>query len=147
MNTKTCTKCKEKKLLTEMVKNKSSKEGYFPYCKTCMKANSIKFRQDNPLQQLLSGAKSSAKKRNIIFELTLEDIVIPERCKYLGIPLEFNVGKGLLPQTPSIDRVDTNKGYTRDNIQIISHKANALKSDLPLENLIHFAKQIISLHT
>ena len=146
METKKCLDCQLEKPLDEMVKSKAYKSGILCYCKSCMKIKSKKFRNDNPLQQMLSGTKSSAKKRGLVFELTIEDIVIPETCKYLGIELEFNVGKGLLPQTPSIDRIDTNKGYTKDNIQIISHKANALKSDLGIETLIYFATQILKLH-
>jgi len=146
MKSKKCAKCQIDKSFDEMIKSKSNKNGMGSYCKECMKSKSIEFRIDNPIQQMLSNTKSSAKKRNIKFDLTLEDLIIPTHCKYLGIELEFNVGNGLQPQTPSIDRINTNKGYTKDNIQIISHKANSLKNDLDIETLIHFANQILLIH-
>jgi hypothetical protein len=37
--------------------------------------------------------------------------------------------------SPSIDRVDSSKGYTKDNIQVISHRANNLKNNATLEEL------------
>lgn len=146
IETKKCSSCQFDKSFDEMIKSKVNKNGIGSYCKDCMKIKSINFREKNPIQQMLSNCKSSAKRRNIVFDLQLEDLVIPTYCKYLGIQLEFNVGNGLLPQTPSIDRIDTNKGYTKDNIQIISHKANALKSDLNIDTLIYFANQILLIH-
>lgn len=144
---KLCVKCGEEKMLTEMTKNKNSKDGYSCYCKECIKKKSLEFRVNNPLQQMLSNTKSSAKKRGIDFTLELDDIVIPQYCPYLNIRLEFNAGNGLLPNAPSIDRINTESGYHKENVRIISHKANTLKSDLTIENLVNFAKQILSLHS
>jgi len=46
---------------------------------------------------------------------------------------------------PSLDRIDSRKGYTKDNIQVISNKANILKNDATLSELKMFAKWIQSL--
>lgn len=81
--------------------------------------------------------KASAKKRNIPFELELTNIwnlPIPLRCPILGIPLKFNRGK---PQddSVSVDRIDNEKGYVKDNICIISYRANVLKRNASKEEL------------
>ena len=144
---KKCLRCEKNKPLKEIAKNKNRKDGYSCYCKECIKIKSLEFRVNNPLQQMLSNTKSSAKKRGIEFTLTIDDIVIPEICPYLKIKLEFNAGNGLSPNTPSIDRINTDGGYHKDNIRIISHKANSLKSDLTIDNLILFANQILILHS
>lgn len=54
---------------------------------------------------------------------------------YFGITLQFN-SVGFRDNSPSIDRIDSTKGYTRDNIQIISWKANSIKRNASLEELI-----------
>lgn len=81
--------------------------------------------------------KASAKKRNIPFDLTimdLWDIPIPLRCPILQIPLKFNKGK-LEDNSVSFDRKDNLLGYTKDNIEVISYRANILKRDANTEEL------------
>lgn len=34
---------------------------------------------------------------------------------------------------PSLDRIDSDKGYTRDNTRVISNRANTLKNNMTLE--------------
>ena len=76
--------------------------------------------------------KQSAKKRGISFELTVADIYyidIPITCPILGMPLKWHRG---IPQddSASYDRIDSTKGYSVDNLQIISFRANRSKSNL-----------------
>ena len=47
--------------------------------------------------------------------------------------------------TYSIDRIDSSKGYTKDNIQIISLIANQMKWDSTKEERLKFAKYYLSL--
>lgn len=56
------------------------------------------------------------------------DLSFPVTCPVLGIPLKFNRGK---PEDDSysIDRINSSIGYTIDNIEVISYRANRLKSD------------------
>lgn len=81
--------------------------------------------------------KASAKSRDIPFDLKptdIDDIGIPITCPVLGITLAFNRGKPL-PNSISFDRIDSSKGYTRDNLVIISHRANSLKSNATLDEM------------
>jgi len=89
------------------------------------------------LSGLLSQLKSSASKRGIAFDLSVSDlneISFPITCPVLGIPLRFNRGK-VKDDSYSVDRMDSSKGYTVDNIVIVSYRANKLKSDATLEEL------------
>lgn len=92
-----------------------------------------RWRIKYPERYLLQCAKGSAKKTGREFSLVEEDIKIPSHCPVLGIPLEVKAGLGLRDNIPSIDRIDSSKGYTKDNIQIISWRANNLKSNGTLE--------------
>lgn len=89
------------------------------------------------IKQLLNQLKASAKKRGIDFDLTtadIDDIGIPITCPVLGIPLKFNRGSPL-DDSISFDRIDSSKGYTRDNLVIVSYRANKLKSNATLEEM------------
>lgn len=97
------------------------------------------YRKLNPEKYLLSAAKERSKKYKRYFDLTEEDIVIPKECPILGIPLMKNEGN-LQDSSPSIDRIDNTLGYTRDNIVVVSMKANRLKSDATVEELMKVAE-------
>lgn len=79
-------------------------------------------------------AKHRAKVKGMDFNLKVEDITIPDVCPLLGIPL-FTSKKHAKDNSPSLDRIDNNKGYTRGNILVISFKANRIKSTSSLEDL------------
>lgn len=85
-------------------------------------------RKKNIEAYLCSVAKQSAKKRGLEFNITPEDINIPDNCPVFGFPLIITA-ENRHPQSPSIDRVDSSKGYVKGNIQIISWRANYLKGN------------------
>lgn len=89
----------------------------------------------DPVKRLWNSAKSRAKVRGLSFNLELKDIVIPETCPYLGIPLQCGLSKPS-DASPSIDRINNRVGYVRGNIEIISKRANTLKSDAKAYELL-----------
>ena len=96
----------------------------------------------NYKKQMLHRTKTRALKKGLEFNLTEEDIIIPEYCILLEIPLIVGT-KGEYENSPSIDRIDNSKGYTKDNIQIISKKANSMKNSATYEELMIFHKNIL----
>ena len=93
-------------------------------------------------QTMLNKARGRAKKYNLDFNLTLEDIVIPEICPILEVPLVIGT-KGEYEYSPSLDRIDNTKGYIKNNVQVISKKANSMKNSASLEELKTFCKNIL----
>lgn len=53
--------------------------------------------------------------------------ITPEICPVLGIPLKHNIKVAGL-DSPSIDRIDPDKGYVVGNILIVSKLANQIRS-------------------
>ena len=94
------------------------------------------------IRQIYNRLKASAKRRNIEFDLTiieLYNLTYPITCPILGIPLKFNRGQ-IQDDSYTIDRVDSTKGYTIDNIQVISWRANRLKNNASLDELNKISK-------
>jgi hypothetical protein len=98
--------------------------------------------QQNYEYSLLKAARKRAKKKNLECTITIDDIVIPERCPVLDVPLIRAAGAGC-SSTPSIDRIDNDEGYTPSNIQVISNKANIMKSSATKEELERFARWVL----
>jgi len=95
-------------------------------------------RGENPEWRLWKSAKGSSKRRGILFDICIEDVVIPDICPVLRVPMQR-----FTQYTPSIDRIDTSKGYTKDNIQVISKKANIMKYNASREELLLFAQWVL----
>jgi hypothetical protein len=93
--------------------------------------------------RMLNAAKSRAKEKNLEFNITVEDIVIPEKCPLLGIELMHGDGtrKTCKSSSPSLDRIDSSKGYIKGNVWVISHKANTIKSNSTYEEFAMMAKK------
>lgn len=125
------------------------------YCSTkCRRAannsyqsqNMQRWHKENPHVSMLRTLKHRAKKKGLEFNITKEDLVIPEYCPILGIKIESNVGKGSggKMNSPSVDRIDNNLGYIKGNVWVISQLANAMKSQANPEQLVAFAKWVMS---
>lgn len=93
----------------------------------------------NKERQLLKAARLRAVKKGWDFDLQLDDIQIPTHCPLLGIKIRRDVIGRMKPDSPSLDRIDTTKGYTKDNVWVISWAANRIKTDTTLALLDKFS--------
>lgn len=93
-----------------------------------------KLRNPNPARtgishtaeyRLWQAAKQRADAKGMEFTITISDVVIPETCPVFGTPLK----------QPSIDRFDNDRGYTPENIRVISRRANVIKSDATYDEI------------
>lgn len=169
---KRCTKCKIIKPLEVFSKYSRSSDGHMRKCKACVNIDSAVYRKTEERKRyikeynqrpeykkliakrerekscefhLLKNARVRAKKRGLEFNLTLKDIIVPEVCPLLGIPLKRGNGAGgYIPNSPSLDRKDASKGYTRDNIWVISWRANCIKYDATTKELKLILQSLIA---
>lgn len=146
---KKCSKCKVTKQVVEFNKHSRTKDGYYSQCRLCASQSKIQHRLDNRermqikdrayyrqaiKRKMLAGAKKRSGRKNWLFDLMVEDIIIPEVCPVLGIPL-FVGDDTCSDNSPTLDRIDPNGFYTKDNVQVISLRANRIKNDATLEEL------------
>ena len=84
------------------------------------------------LKHCLKSAKSRAKERDLDFDLTIEYLLELNKkqnscCQLTNISFDLNPPKyksGHNPLSPSIDRIDSTKGYTKDNTRLICTAMN-----------------------
>jgi len=83
--------------------------------------------------------------RGLPCDLTPEDLLpLPLVCPVLGITLSTDGDKD---SSHSLDRIDSSLGYTRDNVRVISWRANMLKNNATLEELVllgQYAERILN---
>ncbi len=108
-------------------------------CKKCSAKLNEKDRRDrdwkfDAKKVLYNNAKQRAKKSSIEFTLTKGDIDIPDTCPVFGFPLKRENRESWM-YAPSIDRIDNTRGYIKENIIIVSRRANILKKDATIEEL------------
>ena len=92
---------------------------------------------DNWKRRTLNSARHRAKKRGMEFNITVDDIIIPQVCPVLGIKLQVNNGVATRKNgdSPSLDRINNALGYIKGNVRVISARANHLKSDATIEEI------------
>src|SRR5208337_3204730 len=91
---------------------------------------------------LLISARTRAKAKEVPFNLTIDDVIVPEFCPVLKIKIQVghgtSRGTGKSDNSPSLDRIIPALGYVKGNVQVISWKANRMKSDASTEELLNF---------
>lgn len=153
-----CRTCGLQKELSEFWRQRSKKNGLQAECKSCMRQRNNSWQRKNkvtrtakkiaqinearrkdPLRALWKNARERARNRGLEFTIRWEDLRVPSHCPILCIPLQSHLGLGRtghhVDYSPSIDRIDNSRGYTPDNIVIVSYRANRLKSDASIEEL------------
>lgn len=123
-----CRKCGEEKHINFFPIHPDCKLGVDQSrCKVCKnKESRASYHNSSRERKILNRARSRATSRNIEFNLSIVDIEVPEICPVLGT---------LLNDDFSIDRLNPDKGYVKENINIISLRANIVKGDATLEEL------------
>lgn len=119
-----------------MSKGQSKKDWYHKNIEHVKNYNR-RSRIDFPERYLYRKAKNNAQQSNREFGICVEDIVIPAQCPVLSIPIAV---EGHIDNSPSLDRFDSSRGYVKDNINVMSWRANRLKGGATLEEL----KQIVT---
>jgi len=97
-----------------------------------------------PKARLIWNARNRAVKNKLEFNLTLDNIFWPTHCPILGLQLIYVNKNKLARNSASIDRRNNKKGYTVENVQVVSSLANTMKSDANLEQLKSFADWVYS---
>lgn len=101
----------------------------------CCNCHSKSRKDASSLERLLRAARRRAKQKGIEFDLQPGDIAIPERCPALGLRLRVTRGITGSDCSPSLDRIDNSKGYTKDNVAIVSFRANTIKNSATAQEL------------
>ena len=152
----TCSKCDQEYIISPefFSKNKNFPTGFNTICRTCInnrtRASRRVERGEKSLDQLLSVRYVSIQlrmKKNVVnFDCSYLKLLWNKqdgRCAISNIPMTYKMGIGRVPTNVSVDRINSAKSYSADNIQLVCMAVNQMKSNLQIDELIFFCKEII----
>jgi hypothetical protein len=145
-NKKKCFKCKEFKSVEEFSKNRSNFDGYQKVCKECFskydcvkkgyrkKTINYKNSLEHYFNSKLSFLKRKSQKQNIPFNLEKGDLLElynlqDGKCYYTDIHIFHNSGI-LSHDSISVERLNPEKGYTKENVVLCSFNINSFKGTM-----------------
>ncbi len=98
-----------------------------------------------------AAVKRGASSRALEFNITLEQVwnlFIKQngKCALTGRPLVLarNYSKGAIDQTASLDRIDSSKGYTIDNVCWLHKDINMFKAAMHSEDFIKLCYEVVN---
>lgn len=160
-----CKKCniykKENCFYKSNITNKH-RNNFSRICKNCdsirkannIRTSAIKSDIDLHIKSILRGCKSRVKGltkkgnyRNLKYDLDIKfikELLILQnyKCAISGIDLTFNIGNGKQIYNLSIDRIDCNEGYIKNNVQLVCSHINIMRGNLDVSKLIELCNKI-----
>ena len=147
--TKYCDQCKTTKSTNEFFGNKQNTDGCQSYCKKCEKERRSKYESnyDYYMVTLFSILKYGAKDRDIDVNIIIDDLhdlykQQDGKCKLTGIELTHIRGQPdktidrYNAYNISVDRIDSDKAYTKNNIQLVCCIVNLMKRNYSEKDFI-----------
>ena len=107
--------------------------------------DSLSTKTKEKISNLMGDLKRRAKKANLQHELTLTEfkkwrLIIGDRCQITGVPVTWKPHQW---NTGSVDRIDSSKGYTLDNVQLVIWPVNMMKNDLTHDDAVEVIRYIL----
>ncbi len=149
----TCDWCGKEFYRIKKKVNESKKKGKKIYCcRKCQNDGNKESQSDEytMFRTMFHSAKDHARRKNKQIDITLDDIKSlwekqGGKCNLSGDELVF--GKTVYDKkhggnTASLDRINNDNGYLKDNIQIIHKLVNHLKSNMSQNVFIEWCEKI-----
>jgi hypothetical protein len=109
------------------------------------------------IQKRADAKKRCNKNSRIQFDVSVEDWINQYEkqngvCALTGITMTWEYSSDenkdfyssvKYPYNLSPDRIDSSKGYTKDNLQFVCNRVNAMKNNMNTEELFDFCKKIV----
>jgi hypothetical protein len=147
---RTCFSCKNLLEVTNFFKSTNTLDGLHSWCKECCSKGVERSRDklystiEGRAKIFLQNAKKAAVKRGNEFEINISDIVEiweaqKQICAYSGREMTLKAAKS---NSVSIERIDSNIGYTKSNTILVCWAINRMKSDFSFDEFFELCKSV-----
>lgn len=154
-----CTGCSQYKNIDEFgnYQHAQNRNGKNHLCKTCQndwlkryytELNNDPERALNKIfKTRLLAAKKRANKKGLDFDIDLDFMYYlwnkqKGLCNISKLPMTFYFKNNHRKYNLSVDRIDSTRGYTKDNVQLVCDVVNRMKLDLSMKEFVTLCKTI-----
>jgi len=97
--------------------------------------------------RLWRSIRNGARARQINFALTKSQALalFDGRCAMSGVPIQIattSAGQGRGETTASLDRINSSRGYTPDNVQWVHIEVNRMKNTLGKATFVQWCRRV-----
>ncbi len=142
---KRCITCRVEKPLGEFDVRRNACQS----CRVIQRRRSAVKTTTSWLRQRIVVAKKRAIKRSMDFsdDVTIDYLISllarqDGLCALTGVHMTH--GGGMADTAMSIDRIDSGIGYIPGNLQLVCHRVNVMKMDMPDDQLWWWAKNLVT---
>ena len=144
-----CNKCKQWKPISKFSIDNTflhgNRGGLCRECKDCQRKRYYEQRN-----KLFEDDSLALKYKNIFNDLNIDFLMyLWEKqkglCALTGIPMTYKFYEGRVNTNLSVDRIDSAKGYSKDNVQLVCMAANQMKNDLSMCEFIEMCEAVLAL--
>jgi hypothetical protein len=127
-------------------------KGKVGVCNSCSKAewnaqNPVKVRAQRLYGNAQKRAKANGWPKPDFGSEWIEEKILLGRCEATGIPFDLverrNGIHAANPWVPSVDRIDSSKPYSKDNVQIVVYMYNVCKSEFSHMDVVKFCRMLV----
>ena len=147
--TKVCKTCKQEKAVENF--RWTSKRWRCNECNVCFRK---RYRAYNKLpktrvRHMVHDMNKSARKRKFDCDITEADVFRMYedqngKCALTGFDMTLGSSDDLIEKryAASCDRIDNERGYTADNVWLVTARANSIKSDMTLDEIFEWCQAV-----
>ena len=148
---KLCGYCGIIKKIENFYKHSGTADGHHTWCNICCNQGNKRFLEksyssfEKRIKRTFGSSKASAIKRKIYFDIKIEDVVSiwkkqKELCYYTGVKMTIQPVNN---NTVSIERINSEVGYVKDNIVLVCHIVNIMKSDFDVDYFFSICEKVL----
>lgn len=153
VNYKRCSICKNYFLLNNdyfVIKTKTS---FSSACKKCLLERNYKNKKENSfdyiINQCFNGIQTRVKKYNLELDFTVDHLynlytIQKGKCAISGEQMTTIVNSGRTNTNISVDKINSDKGYIKGNVQLVCVIVNVMKFNNNTTDFISWCKKIIN---
>ena len=146
---RTCRHCEKVLLVSAFYTNAGKPDSYCKCCRILVDKQLNSKSSASRMRSLLTAARTRARNSHWDFNLT-KDFLLglwgkqEGRCYYSEVALTFDGNRAVTAL--SIDRIDSTRGYTTDNVVLCCRLVNEMKSNQTIEDFVERCRRIVKIH-